>query len=78
MIFSGKKMLKELSLVELTIGGKNTSLEGTCRTSEGSLEVSGGKMTNKNGKNESDLNRVRWCKNDNGLNSFYFIYLYII
>lgn len=48
-------MVKKLLQVELTTGRKNISSEGI---SDGRSEVPGGKRTNKNGRNESDLNRV--------------------
>lgn len=42
-------MLKEFSLVKLTMGKKNTSSEGIYRISE----MPGGGKVNRNGKNES-------------------------
>lgn len=46
-------MLKELSLVELTIGKKNTFSKGIYRISGGRSEMPGGQKRNKSGKNES-------------------------
>lgn len=46
-------MLKELSLVELTVGKKNTSSKGIYKVSGGRSEMPGGQKRNKNGKNES-------------------------